>query len=103
MRTDTNNLVSMTDLSRNASKIINEAAAGEPQIILKNNKVAAVIVSPDDARRISSANELAEDLQLWALALVRAATDSGERHNLDDVITELGIDLDDDTEDEGEE
>lgn len=99
MKTDTANLVSVTELSRNVSKFVNEASEGQPKVILKNNKVAAVIVSAEDVKRIDAADELAEDLQLWALALARSATDSGERHELDDVIAELGIDLD---EDDGE-
>jgi prevent-host-death family protein len=96
VKTDTTNLVSMTELSRNVSKFINEAAEGEPKVILKNNKVAAVIVSAEHVRRIDAVDELAEDLQLWALGLARWATDSGERHDLDDVIADLGIDLDED-------
>jgi antitoxin StbD len=96
MRTHTENLISITELSKNTSKIISAAADdGEPRVILKNNKVAAVIVSADDIERISAVDELAEDLQLWAAALARTATDSGERHDLDDVLAELGIDLDD--------
>lgn len=100
MKTDTGNLVSVSDLARNASRLVREVAEGEPKVILKNNKVAAVLVSEAAARRMSTADELAEDLQLWALAFVRAATDSGERHDLDDVIAELGIELDEDNDED---
>lgn len=97
MRANTENLVSVTDLARHASRIVGETADdGEPRVILKNNKVAAVLVSVEQAQRISDVDEIIGDLQLWALSLARMATDSGARHDLDDVIAELGIDLDDD-------
>lgn len=100
MRVNTENLVSVTELARNASKIVGETAEdGEPRVILRHNKVAAVLVSAEQAKRIGEVDEIISDLQLWALSLARMATDSGARHDLDDVIAELGIDLNDDSDD----
>lgn len=89
-------MISVTDLARQASRLVSEAAKdGRPRVILRNNNVAAVLVSAVEAERLYALDELVEDLQLWALALARTLTDSGERHDLDDVIVELGIELDD--------
>ena len=94
MRADTENMISVTELARNTSKIISDTADdGEPRVILRNNKVAAVLVSAKQAERMNEMDEVAEDLQLWALSLARMVTDSGDRHDLDEVIAELGIDL----------
>ncbi len=105
MRTNTENLVSVTELARNASKIVSETAEdGEPRVILKHNRVAAVLVSAEQAKRIGEVDDIIDDLHLWALSLARMATDSGDRHDLNDVIAELGIELDDvlDDDDDGE-
>lgn len=37
--------------------------------------------------------ELVEGVSLFALALVRTLTDTGERYELDDVAREFGVDL----------
>lgn len=100
MKTDTENLISVTELANNTSRIIAEAADGRPRVILKNNRVAAVLMSAEAAERLGELDEVSENLQLWALALVRSMTDSGERHSLEEVATEFGVDLDED--DEGE-
>lgn len=100
MKTDTEHLISVTELSKNPSKFITEASEGAPLVILKNNRPTAVIMSARDAERLGDLDEIGENLQLWALALVRSMTDSGERHSLDDVAAEFGVDLNDDHEDE---
>ncbi len=42
--------------------------------------------------RLQRIDELEDDLRLLSIALVRAAADSGRRCDLDDVLTQVGID-----------
>lgn len=89
------NLVSVTEVKNHTTAYIDRAREGETLIVLKNNKPQAAIVDVQRAERLGNLEELEEDLRLMAATLVRMATDSGVRHDLDDVIAELGIDLDD--------
>lgn len=93
MQTDTRNLVPVSDVSRNASRVIANAAAGQWQVILKNNKPLAAVVDIESADRLNRIDELEEDMKLLTASLVRMATDNGIRHDLDDVLSELGIDV----------
>lgn len=94
MRTDTKNLVSVTDFSRNTSRIINSAAEGTLHVILTNNRPTAAVIDMESAERLAHLDELEDDLKLMAASLVRLVTDNGTRHTLDDVAAEFGIDLD---------
>lgn len=57
---------------------------------MRNSKAVAVVV--DSMDRLQRLEELEDDLRLLSIALVRAAADSGRRHDLDDVLAEVGID-----------
>lgn len=88
-------LVSVTEVKKNTTTYIDRARGGETLVVLKNNKPQAAIVDVEKAERLSQLDEIEDDLRLMAATLVRMATDSGVRHDLDDVIAELGIELDD--------
>lgn len=95
MRIDTNDLISVTNANKaGISRLVNDAAEGRTIGILRNSEVAAFIIGPEQAARLSHIDEIEEDLRMWAAALIRVATDSGRRHDLDDVLAELEIELD---------
>lgn len=92
----TRNIVGVTDVSRDTSRYITAAAEGESFLVMKNNRAMAAIVSPDIIDRLRDLDEREQDMRLLLVALSRIATDSGNRHDLDDVAAELGISLSDD-------
>lgn len=99
MMADTERMISVTEFARDASKIVASAeAGGDPVVILKRNRPAAVLVSIEDAERMARMRDQLEDLELATLALVRMATDDGTRHALDDVLAEYGVEVDDDSD-----
>ena len=97
MNIDTNDLISVTEISaQGISKIITEASEGRQRVVLRNNRPEAAIVDIKTMERLQRLDELEDDLRLMAVALARTLTDSGERHSLEDVAAEFGIDLEDD-------
>ncbi len=97
MRVDTRDLMSVTDANnKGLSWVVNEASCGRNVVILKNNRAEAMVVGMDQAERLEHLDDLAEELRVLAIALVRLVTDDGVRHSLDDVVAELGIDEADD-------
>ena len=95
MATATLTTIGVTEVSQNPSAALRRAAAGESLVVLKHNRPIASIISPESAARLNRIDELEDDMRLLALAFLRHVTDSGARHDLDDVIADLGIDLDD--------
>jgi len=91
---DTNDMISVTDASREVSRLVTEAMDGRTWVLMKNNRPAAVIAGVETMERLQRVSELEDDLRLWTLAVVRSLTDTGERHDLADVAREFGIDLD---------
>ena len=95
MKTDTNDMVSVSDASKKGvSWLVSQAESGRTLLMLRNNRPAAVVASVEALERLEHIDELIEDLQLCAAALARRTPDSGARHDLDDVIAELGIEDD---------
>ncbi|QXU56627.1 MULTISPECIES: type II toxin-antitoxin system Phd/YefM family antitoxin [Rhodococcus] len=94
MQIDTRDLVSVTELSQTLSRRIADAHEGRLTVVLKNNQPVAALVGPEDIERLQNLDEREENLRLLSLALVRMATDTGERISLDDLVAELGIDED---------
>ena len=88
-------MISVTDAGKSFSGLVAEAMDGRTYVVVKHNKPAAVITGMDQLDRLNRIEDIEQDLRLWALAIVRAATDSGERYSLDDVARELGVDLED--------
>ncbi len=82
--------LSVTDASkRGISRIVADAESGAGVVVERRGKPAAVIVGMN---RIQSILEREDDLRSAALVLSRAATDTGNRTSLDEVISALGFD-----------
>lgn len=96
MKLDTNDMISVTDASRfGLSRLVKDASEGRERVVVSNNHPRAAIVSMDTVERLRNIDEIEDDVKLLSLALARTLTDSGRRHSLDDVIEELGVDLED--------
>lgn len=96
MKIDTRNIINVTQAStRGASWLVSRAEAGETLLIMKNSEPAAVVTSVDNVTRLEELDEVASDLRLLAATLARVVADTGDRYDLDEVIEELGIELDD--------
>jgi len=95
MLTDTKDLVSITEASRSLSKLAQEVADGRTLVVLRNNEPAMALVPMEQMENLSRLEERESDLRLLALSLARVLTDTGGRHDLDDVLAEFGVDLDD--------
>lgn len=96
MLVDTNNMISVTDISQSVSRYISGAENGETYVVMKRNQAAAVLTSPERADRLDRLEEMEKDLRLMTIGLVRMVTDDGTRHRLEDVAAEFGVDLDED-------
>ncbi|MGW4717676.1 type II toxin-antitoxin system prevent-host-death family antitoxin [Nocardia sp. NPDC004260] len=92
----TTNFVGVTDVARETSKYVSAVSDGESFLVMKNNKPVAALVSPEIIDRLADLDEREQDLRMLCLTLSRMITDSGKRHDLDDVAAELGISLSDD-------
>lgn len=81
--------VSQTDFSKGkAPEIFRRIGKQKRVVVIKNNKPSAVILSPDEYKRLS---EYEEDAELLALAEKRIAKSSGKLYSREEVIKELGI------------
>lgn len=94
MITNTENLVSVSDLSNSVSRRVTQVETGDPLLVLRNNRPVAALIGIEAAERVARVDELEEDLKLLALTLTRKATDSGERFSLDEVLADAGLDAD---------
>ena len=94
MRINTDDMISVTDASREVSRLVAEAMDGRTFVVMKANRPAAVIVGLEQMERLQRIDDMEQDLRLFSMALIRTVTDSGERHDLDDVAREFGVDLD---------
>ncbi|THJ68437.1 hypothetical protein E8P82_00530 [Arthrobacter echini] len=65
-----------------------------PLHVILNNKPTAALIDMASAERLARIDDIEEDLKLVTTALVRIMTDKGDRHSLEDVAGELGLDLD---------
>lgn len=64
-----------------ASRTINAVKHNRPAVIMRNNRPAAVIITPEDYTRLL---EIAEDYELYMLAKDRVEHDDGKRYTMDD-------------------
>jgi antitoxin (DNA-binding transcriptional repressor) of toxin-antitoxin stability system len=82
--------LSVTDASkRGLSRIVADAESGAGVVVERRGKPAAVVVG---MKRMQSILEREDDLRSAALILSRAATDTGNRTSLDEVISAFGFD-----------
>lgn len=96
MKIDTRDMVNVSEASnRGVSWLVREAEGGRTMLIVKNSEPAVVVTNVEKLTRLERMDETIENLQLLAATLVRMAADDGIRHDLEDVIAELGIEEDD--------
>lgn len=77
------NIMSISELSHGGvSKAVSRVEDGNPIVVMRNNKPAAVIISPDDYRAYTEAEE---DFALYLEAVERMNRDDGTRLDMNDV------------------
>jgi prevent-host-death family protein len=85
---DTADLISISEANRlGVSALVREAEAGHEQVVLRNNKPVAAVVS---IRRLEQLQQLQEDMLDVSLAAARALTSGPRRHDLDEVLAQFG-------------
>lgn len=95
---DTQQMISLTDAGkRGLSALIRDAESGADQIVMRNNRAVAAVVSID---RLEHLQQLEDDLSDIALATARILTTSAERTSLDDVLARFGMTRDELADDE---
>jgi len=86
----TPNIVSVTEAaSQGIAKLVRGAEEGHDTVVARHGRPVAAMVG---MRRLEELRELERDLRDIALILTRAATDTGARIGLDEVITAFGYD-----------
>ncbi len=86
---DTDNLISLTDASkRGLSALVRDAEGGTDQIVMRNNRAVAAVVS---IARLERLQRLEDDFADLTLAAARMLLASDERTELDDVLAEFGV------------
>lgn len=77
------NLVSISELSHGgASRALSRISDNNPVVVMRNNKPAAVVITPEDYKRYTEAEE---DFALYLEAADRMNHDDGARLSMDDV------------------
>lgn len=85
---DTADLISISEANKlGVSGLIRGAEEGHEQVVLRNNKQVAAVVS---MQRLEQLQQLEEDVLDIALATARILTTGPNRTSLDDVLTEFG-------------
>lgn len=81
--------ISVTAASeRGVSGLLKDVESGTDVVVERHGRPVAAIVS---MRHLGELAELEADLRSAALVLARAASDDGQRSDLDDVISSLGF------------
>lgn len=85
---DTADLISISEASHlGVSALIRAAEEGHEQVVLRNNKPVAAVVS---MKRLEELQQLQEDMLDLALVTARMLTTGPERHSLDEVLERFG-------------
>lgn len=93
MRIRMNNLVSVSDVSKNTSAMIAKAAAGETQVVLNHNKPVAAII---DIALYEQMLDLMADIEVTQTAISRLhELDEPGGITLDELIEKYNIDISD--------
>lgn len=88
------NLVSVSDLSHGGvSRTLNQVSDNNPVVVMRNNKPSAIIISPEDFKRYTQAEE---NFALYLEAVERDNEDGGTRRTMDDVFGKGYTPVDDD-------
>lgn len=72
MMINTNKMISVTELQKHLTELIRDLPRkGEPLYVLRNNEMAAVILSPDEYESLSEAEELLEHIEIYEMVQKR--------------------------------
>jgi prevent-host-death family protein len=83
-------VVSVTDAaSRGLPRLVRDVEMGEDVVVERHGRPVVAVVN---MRHLEQLRHLEADLRAAALILSRAATDTGRRTNLDEVIAAFGFD-----------
>jgi prevent-host-death family protein len=86
---DTNSLLSISEASqKGVSALIRAAEEGQDQVVLRNNKPVAAVVS---MRRLDEQQQLREDLADVTMLAARMLTTDGKVSSLDEVLDRFGF------------
>ncbi|MGH2531685.1 MAG: type II toxin-antitoxin system Phd/YefM family antitoxin [Thermomicrobiales bacterium] len=86
---DTADLISISEANKlGISGLVREAEAGREQIVLRNNRPVAAVVSIE---RLEQLQEIEDDLLDASLATARMLTTGARRYSLDEVLAQLGF------------
>lgn len=87
-RIDTTDLLSISDANKlGISGLARMAEQGHDQVLLRNNKPVAAVMSMD---RLEQLQQLEEDLLDISLTTARMLTSGPARHDLDHVLSRFG-------------
>jgi prevent-host-death family protein len=92
MRIRMNNLVSVSDVSKNTSAMIAKAAAGETQVVLNHNKPVAAIIDIELYERML---DLIADIEVTQKAISRLNESDEGSISLEELIVKYNIDISD--------
>ncbi|HVC34054.1 MAG TPA: type II toxin-antitoxin system Phd/YefM family antitoxin [Chloroflexota bacterium] len=85
---DTADLISISDANKlGVSALIRAAETGHDQVVLRNNKPVAAVVS---MQRLDELQRLQEDLLDVSLATARMLTTGPDRYSLDEILARFG-------------
>src|SRR4051812_16753243 len=85
---DTADLVSISDANKlGISALVRAAETGHEQVVLRNNKPVAAVIS---IQRLEQLQQIEEDMLDVSLATARQLTTGPNRHTLDEVLAQLG-------------
>jgi prevent-host-death family protein len=85
---DTADLISISEANKlGVSGLVRQAEAGHEQVVLRNNKPVAAVVS---MKRLEQLQQLQEDMLDLSLAVARMLSTGPERHSLDEVLAQFG-------------
>lgn len=90
MRIRMNNLVSVSDVSKNTSAMIAKAAAGETQVVLNHNKPVAAII---DIELYEKMLDLMADIEVTQKAISRLKESDEGSISLEELIVKYNIDI----------
>jgi len=92
MEVRTNETISVTDIQRRAKEVFERIERGEQDrfVVLKNNEIAAVLLSSD---RYEALMDELEDLRIDAIAAERVATfDPAKAITHEEMLARFGVD-----------
>jgi prevent-host-death family protein len=85
---ETDEIVAVTEASKNLPALVREVAHHGQRVLVKNNRPVAVLIG---IRRLKQLQEAEDSLADIALLLARILTDGGDRTSLDDVLKAYGV------------